>query len=203
MVPAESGNYSDPPTPKTQSLTFCLLFAYNRRVQVAGIPSRSLSFTPESLVPCRQPVRTLGLAEFCAGSMRYRTRSRGIRNGKSLGIPKGPDGIKRDFAVFSNGRAVPPGQFDLEPGETWESEVHHGVGERLRKFRRNALEFRGNAVEISALRCGKFGVTLWKVRRYPGVHLALKSTQRYAEMLNRLGQKILSESSSNYKMFDC
>jgi len=51
MVPAESGNYSDPPTPKTQSLTFCLLFAYNRRVQVAGIPSRSLSFTPESLVP--------------------------------------------------------------------------------------------------------------------------------------------------------
>ena len=127
----------------TMTLTVCLLFAYNRRMQVPGIPSRCLSFTTESLVPCRQPVRTLGLAEFCAGSMRYRMRPRGIGDGISLGIPKGPDGIKTDFAMFSKWRAVPPGQFELEPGETWESEVHHGVGERLWKFRRNALEISG------------------------------------------------------------
>src|SRR5438105_1248529 len=83
-------------------------------MQVAGIPSRCLSFTPESLVPCRRPVRKLGSAELCDGSMRYRMRSRGIRNGKSLGIPKGPDLTKRDFAMFSKWRAVPPGQFELE-----------------------------------------------------------------------------------------
>src|SRR5437763_505656 len=75
------------------ALTVCLLFAYNSWMRVAGIPSRCLSFTSESLVPCRQPVRKLGSAELCDGSMRYRMRSRGIRNGKSLEIPKGPDGI--------------------------------------------------------------------------------------------------------------